>query len=99
MTKRSEEERSSRVRLRYHFKALTGAPELVLRELRKRRPREGRKTSTDPEEAVLILGYKRSLGNQSNTRVLPAQVTWFDRESLKGALTLTRSDSKEKDRL
>ena len=73
-------------------------PKLVLRN-RGKGGKRGKKNFHWPWISSLILGYKGSLRNQSDARVLPTQVTWFDRESLKGAPTLSRSDSKEKDRL
>ena len=60
VTKRSEEERSSRVRLRYHLRALTGHQSLSSWTEGKE-AREGRKTSTDPE-GVWFLAIKEALG-------------------------------------
>ena len=80
------------------FQSSDRTPKLVLRN-RGKGGKRGKKNFHRPRRSSLILGYKGSLRNQSDARVLPTQVTWFDRESLKGAPTLTRSDSKEKDRL
>ena len=80
------------------FQSSDRTPKLVPQEQRKRSKR-GKGNFHRPRRNSLILGKKISLRNQSDARVLPTQVTWFKRESLKGAPTLTRSDSKEKDRL